>query len=94
MSKSDLLALYLCQLVLEASCLGQPSKLCVVESSVSLYQVNMARLCFCFLCLLVVVCFCLLFVSTLSNVLAELSLHTTWHVTQHVAHDKRSMCCA
>ena len=32
-------------------------------------------------------------ISTLSNLIAELSPRTTWHVTSHVAHDKRSMCC-
>ena len=32
-------------------------------------------------------------ISTLSNLIAELSLRTTWHVTRHVARDKRSMCC-
>ena len=32
-------------------------------------------------------------ISTLSILIAELSLRTTWHVTRHVAHDKRSMCC-
>ena len=32
-------------------------------------------------------------ISTLSNVIAELSLRTTWHATRHVARDKRSMCC-
>ena len=31
--------------------------------------------------------------QTLSNLIAELSLRTTWHVTQHVACNKRSMCC-
>ena len=31
-------------------------------------------------------------ISTLSNLIAELSLRTTWHVS-HVARDKRSMCC-
>ena len=31
-------------------------------------------------------------ISTLSNLIAELSLRTTWHMTQHVARDKRSMC--
>ena len=29
----------------------------------------------------------------MSNSIAELSLRTTWHITQHVAHDKHSMCC-
>ena len=32
-------------------------------------------------------------ISTLSNLIAELSLRTKWHVTRHVAHDKHSMCC-
>ena len=32
-------------------------------------------------------------ISVLSNLITELSLLTTWHVTQHVAHDKCSMCC-
>ena len=32
-------------------------------------------------------------ISTLSNIIAELSLRTKWHVTRHVARDKRSMCC-
>ena len=31
-------------------------------------------------------------ISTLSNLIAELSLRTMWHVTRHVARDKRSMC--
>ena len=31
--------------------------------------------------------------KTLSNLIAELSLHTTWHVTRHVASDKCLMCC-
>ena len=30
--------------------------------------------------------------KTLSNLIAELSLCTKWHVTQHVAHDKHLMC--
>ena len=32
-------------------------------------------------------------ISTLPNLIAELSFCTTWHVTRHVAHDKCSMCC-
>ena len=32
-------------------------------------------------------------ISTLSNLIAELSLRTMWHVTRHVARDKHSMCC-
>ena len=32
-------------------------------------------------------------ISTLSNLIVELSLHTTWHVKWHVASDKRWMCC-
>ena len=32
-------------------------------------------------------------ISTLSNLIAELSLHTMWHTTRHVARDKRSMFC-
>ena len=32
-------------------------------------------------------------ISTLLNLIAKLSLRTTWHVTRHVARDKRSMCC-
>ena len=32
-------------------------------------------------------------IHTLSDLIAELSLRTTWHVTRHVACDKRSMCC-
>ena len=32
-------------------------------------------------------------ISTLSNLIAELSLRLMWHVTRHVACDKRSMCC-
>ena len=32
-------------------------------------------------------------ISTLSNLIAELSFRTMWHVTRHVARDKRSMCC-
>ena len=32
-------------------------------------------------------------ISTLSNLITELSLCTTWHITQYVACDKRSMCC-
>ena len=32
-------------------------------------------------------------ISTLSNLIAELPLRTMWHITWHVAHDKRSMCC-
>ena len=32
-------------------------------------------------------------ISTLSNLIAELSLLTTWHVTRHAACDRRSMCC-
>ena len=32
-------------------------------------------------------------ISNLSNLIAELSLRTMWHVTRHVARDKRSMCC-
>ena len=31
--------------------------------------------------------------KTLSNLVAELSLRTTWHVARHVACDKRLMCC-
>ena len=31
--------------------------------------------------------------QTLSSLIAELSLYTTWHVTWHVARDKLSMCC-
>ena len=30
----------------------------------------------------------------LSNLIAELTLCTKWHVTRHVTRDKRSMCCA
>ena len=32
-------------------------------------------------------------ISTLSNLIAELSLRTTCHVKRRVARDKRSMCC-
>ena len=32
-------------------------------------------------------------ISTLSNLVAELSLRTMWHVTRHVARDRRSVCC-
>ena len=32
-------------------------------------------------------------ISNLSNLIAQLSLRTMWHVTWHVARDKRSMCC-
>ena len=32
-------------------------------------------------------------ILTLSNFITELSLCTTWHVTRHVARDKRSMFC-
>ena len=32
-------------------------------------------------------------ISTLSNLISELSLRTVWHVTRHIARDKRSMCC-
>ena len=33
-------------------------------------------------------------IQTLSNLIAELSLRTTCHMTRHVAHEKRSMCCS
>ena len=32
-------------------------------------------------------------ISTLSNLIAQLSLLTTWHVRRHVAREKRSMSC-
>ena len=32
-------------------------------------------------------------ISTLSNLIAELSLRTKWHVIRHVARDKHSMYC-
>ena len=32
-------------------------------------------------------------ISTLSNLIAELSFCTAWHITRHVAPDERSMCC-
>ena len=32
-------------------------------------------------------------ISTLSNLIAEPSLRTMWHVTRHVARNERSMCC-
>ena len=32
-------------------------------------------------------------ISALSNLIAELSLHTTWHITRHATHDKHSVCC-
>ena len=32
-------------------------------------------------------------ISTPSNLMSELSLHTTWHITRHVACDKGSVYC-